>query len=272
MDDCKGTPGVPLQRIFGKGALGVQPGSGSPPTKVENGSEKPTIGNPTNGEKTLIPKVIGFGSVRPRLRGTEPETPVLGVPVQNTTPYSEVFANNIVEVLEFAETMQQQANTLAGQLQSLAAAAQGAGGAGGVSDGVGNSCTEDFEIKANTFITNCNAYILDECGSGKPDVTFNTGVFTITTDGSDMTVTNGTVTLTISGSIINVTGGSLQVDSSNVATEAYADAAAASAQSAAEAYADSAAADAAATLPSHRHEVELDANTATTEYTGYAGT
>ncbi len=78
-------------------------------------------------------------------------------------------------------------------------------------------------------------------------------------------------------------GSALQVNGSNVATEAYADSAAASAQTNAEAHADSAAAAAqtaaqsyadsvAGTLPSHRHTVEADGNTATTEYTGYAGT
>lgn len=198
-----------------------------------------------------------------------PMKPHLTIPVANTETFPTVDSNNEVDFITYCEVLQTKAETLAEDLQTLynekIAAAVGGGGGGGVSEGVGNSCEEDFEIKANTFVINCNALVVDQCET-PPPVTFNTGTFNITTDGSAATVTNGIVTLTISGSTVNVTGGTLQVEGEDVATEAYADAAAAAAQSAAESYADDAVA--AAGVPHHTHSYEGDGNTATTEYTG----
>lgn len=224
------------------------------------------------GPSYTVPVIVSVNEVAVNGEGqTLPNLKVGPVANTNTFPPETLDANSEINYIDFCNELQTKALELATNLGNLHAA-QGGGGApggggasAGVSDGVGNSCQEDFEIKANTFTINCNALIVDQCGT-PPPVTINSGEVSITTDGSDVTVTNGTVTLTMSGGTINVTGGSLQVNGSNVATEAYADAAAAAAQTAAEAYADSVA----ATLPSHRHTYGIpgDGNTYNTGYTG----
>ena len=255
------------ERIHKHGGPEEPPGSNTV-THIFTGVLVPSFTVPIRVQPRTDNAVLGIGQVLP-------VRPHLTIPVANTDPFPTVDSNNEVDFITYCEVLQTKAETLAEDLQTLynekIAAAIGSAGAGagggGVSEGVGNSCEEDFEIKANTFVINCNALIVDQCGT-PPPVTFTTGSVDITTDGSDVTVTNGTVTLTISGGTVNVTGGALQVGGVDVATEAYADAAAAAAQSAAESYADSVA----GTLPSHRHTVEADGNTATTEYTGYTGT
>ena len=254
------------ERIYGGGP--EEPPGGGPVVHIFEGALVPSFTVPNNVSPPSQNAVNGIGQVLP-------VRPYLTVPVTNTDifPIGELDANDEISFITYCETLSEKANNLAGELQTLyntkiaaAIGSPGAGsGGGGVSEGVGNSCEEDFEIKANTFVINCNALIVDQCGT-PPPVTINSGEVSITTDGSDITVTNGTVTLTISGSTINVTDGSLQVDGSNVATEAYADAAAAAAQTAAESDADSVA----ATLPSHRHTygVPGDSNTYNTGYTG----
>ena len=75
-----------------------------------------------------------------------------------------------------------------------------------INDDVGSSCNEDFEIKANTMVTNCSSFIVDECESPKPSVSFNCGDFTITSDGGTVTVGNGTATITLAGSTLTISG------------------------------------------------------------------
>lgn len=245
--------------------LEVELQSGGP----QDGTKTTTTSINENGERVLEttstiidagPFVSGSGSVIADIRVT----------VANTANFPTSDANSTVNFIEYCEKLQSDANDLATNLQSILntklAAGGGGGGGGGVTEGVGNQCDEPFEIKADGFTINCNSMTVDACGGSDPAVTFNTGTFNITTDGSAATITNGTVTLTISGSTVDVTGGTLQVGGNDVATEAYADAAAASAQSAAESYADDAVSNAG--IPNHYHAYEGDGNTATTEYTG----
>jgi len=197
-------------------------------THIFTGVLVPSFTIPVRVQPTTDNAVLGIGQVLPA-------RPYLTIPIANTEtfPGGSVDSNNEVDFITYCEVLQSKAETLAEDLQTLynekiavaiGSAGAGAGG-GGVSEGVGNSCEEDFEIKANTFVINCNALIVDQCETAPP-VTFTTGSVDITTDGSDVTITNGSVTLTISGSTVNVTGGTLQIGGEDVATEAYADAAA----------------------------------------------
>ena len=210
------------ERIHKHGGPEEPPGSNTV-THIFTGVLVPSFTVPIRVQPRTDNAVLGIGQVLP-------VRPYLTIPVANTETFPTVDSNNEVDFITYCEVLQTKAETLAEDLQTLynekIAAAIGSAGAGagggGVSEGVGNSCEEDFEIKANTFVINCNALIVDECGT-PPPVTFTTGSVDITTNGSDVTVTNGTVTLTISGSTVSVTGGTLQVGGSNVLTEAVAD-------------------------------------------------
>jgi len=210
------------ERIHKHGGPEEPPGSNTV-THIFTGVLVPSFTVPIRVQPRTDNAVLGIGQVLP-------VRPYLTIPVANTETFPTVDSNNEVDFITYCEVLQTKAETLAEDLQTLynekIAAAIGSAGAGagggGVSEGVGNSCEEDFEIKANTFVINCNALIVDQCGT-PPPVTFTTGSVDITTDGSDVTVTNGTVTLTISGSTINVTGGALQVGGSDVLTQAVAD-------------------------------------------------
>ena len=207
------------ERIHGPPGGPEGPPGSNTVTHIFTGVLVPSFTIPSRVQPRTDNAVLGIGQVLP-------VRPYLTIPVANTETFPTVDSNNEVDFITYCEVLQTKAETLAGELQTLynekIAAAVGGGGGGGVSEGVGNSCEEDFEILANTFLINCNALVVDQCGA-PPPVTMNTGEVSITTDGSDVTVTNGTVTLTISGATINVTGGALQVEGSDVLTQAVAD-------------------------------------------------
>jgi hypothetical protein len=213
------------ERIHGPPDGPEEPPGSNTVTHIFTGVLVPSFTIPVRVQPRTDNAVLGIGQVLPA-------RPHLTIPVANTEtfPGGSVDSNNEVDFITYCEVLQTKAETLAEDLQTLynekIAAAIGSAGAGagggGVSEGVGNSCEEDFEIKANTFVVNCNALVVDQCGT-PPPVTFTTGNFNIIADGYDVTVTNGTVTLTISGSTVNVTGGSLQVAGSDVLTQAVAD-------------------------------------------------
>ena len=191
-------------------------GGESPSPVIHNftGVLVPSFTVPTRVQPVTDNAVLGRGQVLP-IR------PHLTIPVANTESFPTADSNNEVDFITYCEVLKTRAENLAGNLQTIYDEKITA--LAGVSEDVGSSCEEDFEIIANTFIINCNALIVDDCGT-PPPVTFNCGTVDITTDGSDVTVTNGTVTLTISGGTINVTGGELQVGGSKVLTEAAGDA------------------------------------------------
>jgi len=198
---------------------------------------KTTISINNNGERVTTttdiiidagPSVSGRGFVLPT-------RPYLTVPVSNTAvfPAGSLDANNEIGFIEYCQVLEAKANALANNLQSLydtqiAAVVGGGGGGGGVSEGVGNSCDEPFEIKADGFTINCNSMTVDACDGGKPAVTFNcssisfvSGGVTVTITGGDVTISGGTLDLpagtTVNGSAITTlnhthTSGTLAAD------------------------------------------------------------
>ena len=254
------------ERIHGPPGGPEEPPGSNTVTHIFTGVLVPSYTVPIRVQPRTDNAVLGIGQVLP-IR------PHLTIPVANTETFPTVDSNNEVDFITYCEVLQTKAETLAEDLQtlynekiaaSIGSAGAGAGG-GGVSEGVGNSCEEDFEIKANTFVVNCNAMVVDQCGT-PPPVNFNCGSFTVTLDSTaeTFTVTDGTSTISLNNGTLTFAG-ITTLDLPAITTIG-------GAAIATESYADDAAADAAATLPNHRHTVEADGNTATTEYTGYAGT
>jgi len=205
------------ERIHGHGGPEEPPG-GNTVTHIFTGVLVPSY---------TVPVIVSVNEVAVNGEGqTLPNLKVGPVANTNTFPPESLDANSEINYIDFCNELQTKALELATNLGNLHAA-QGGGGApggggasAGVSEGVGNSCEEDFEIKANTFTINCNALIVDDCGT-PPPITINSGEVSITTDGSDVTITNGQATLTINGGVINVSQGELQFGGNKVATETW---------------------------------------------------
>jgi len=128
----------------------------------------------------------------------------------NTDLYTPAAATEIIETgpgnagtvdyIKFAEKMKADADQLVLDLQAVQA--QKAAAIAAINDDVGSSCSEDFDLKANTFITNCNSFVVDECDGSKPTITMNctqfiikSGSVTITVDGQNITIGGGTLNL-----------------------------------------------------------------------------
>ena len=194
------------ERIHGPPGGPEGPPGSNTVTHIFTGVLVPSFTVPIRVQPRTDNAVLGIGQVLP-------VHPYLTIPVANTDTFPTVDSNNEVDFITYCEVLQTKAQTLADDLQTLynekIAAAIGSAGAGagggGVSEGVGNSCEEDFEIKANTFVINCNALIVDECGT-PPPVTFNASDFTINLDSGTLTISNGTATVTLTGGTLSFSG------------------------------------------------------------------
>lgn len=196
-------PPGPGQGIIGSGSIGIQPKSGSPVS-----GSNPNIGNPIDGICISIPTTRGQYPEYPGSYGYVIPNGGVEIGVANTSNFP-TDANGNVDYVAFAEKMQQDAEAIVTQLQNL----QSSKAAAIASIPDGPSCNSDFEVQANTFLVNCNSFVVDHCSSGDPTITFNcstfsikSGAVTITVDGDDITISGGTLNLpagtTVNGAAI----------------------------------------------------------------------